>query len=632
MSGLVALLHRDEDQLDQDALRTMLDSIDHRGPDGRGSWCDDYVGLGHQQLRSTPEARFDEQPHRDDELVIVADARIDNRAEVIDTLDLPDTGQPIPDSHLILAAYRAWGERCVDNLLGAFAFVVWDTNRNVVFCARDHFGVKPIYYCSNDHLFAVASEIAAILAHPSVPPSIDEVKIGDFLIGRFGDKSNTHYEHVRRLPPAHAMSIRSDETNLWQYWDLDPTRTIRLPSDAAYERRFRELFERAVRCRLRTADPVGVTLSGGMDSSSITVMARSLLSSDDPLHTFYWVFEEAPSSDEREYIESVTDREGIVSHYLQLDDVGVLVDREDVFARLDEPPFNSMHYAWWETSKLASEVGTGVLLDGAMGDSAISYGLGLLPDLLRTGRWKTLYDELHQLGDRWDVSPCRLFVSRAVKPLVPDRIQRYVDNYRGEPVLEAAMNPTLSAEFVDRIDLRSRCRALYADDSIFPINARQQQYQSILMGLTTANLERFDERCARFGIEPRHPFADKRLVEFSLAMPADQQLSDGWTRSIIRRSLDDLLPQKVRTRPWKTPVSEGFWNALSIEDERLQTMVENPGPLVRYLDADALRPAYDRFNRDQAPDPYDARALWWALSLSVWLETLEMTPRPEWSE
>ncbi len=628
MSGFVALFNRGGNDIARGNLLSMLDSIEHRGPDGRGVWMDNAIGLGHQQLQSTPESRFDNQPYRDDGLVVVSDARLDNREELLTQFDPQNETHTIPDSQLLVSAYRKWGTNCVDHLIGAFAFVVWDEEAQTVYCARDHMGVKPMYWYRDEEFFAVGSEVKALLTQPFIKKELDEVKVGDFFVGRFGDKKNTYYKNINRLSPAHAMTVASDSSETWQYWDLDPSRTIELESDAAYERRFRELFQQAVECRLRTPDPVGTTFSGGMDSSSIAVMARDLLPSEEPLHTFSWVFDEASDSDEREYIESLVDRDGIVPHYLFLDDVGVLVDSGEVFQYLDEPAFNAMHYGWWEQSKAAADTGVGVLLDGAMGDSATSYGFGLLPELLRTGRVWRLKTEIQGLADNWNSSRYQLFKRKALAPLVPDPVRRKRKQFRGDPVLESKRAPALNPEFVEEIGLRSRHKRLYEDWSLFGETARQQQYNSLTMGSTVANFETINARHSRFGIEPRHPFTDKRLLEFSLAIPASQQLSNGYTRSIIRRSLSDLLPKKIKERKWKTNVSEAFWLALSVDIDRFEEIFTDPGYLSRCLDMSQIQTAYDEFQVDGDQDNHEARSLWKALSLWLWLQHHEFDSAP----
>ncbi|MCU4743566.1 asparagine synthase (glutamine-hydrolyzing) [Natronoglomus mannanivorans] len=617
MSGIVGLVDRGQG-IEAGELANMHDQIAHRGPDGSQTWCDDAIGMGHQLLASTPEAQYDDQPVRDGALVVTADARIDNRGELLETLPVSAAETPIPDSELLLAAYREWGEQCVDHLIGAFAFAVWDGDTGTLLCARDHVGVKPLYYHRGEDVFAFASEQKCLLALSSVPQNRDETKVGDFLVGLSEDTQRTFYDAIDRLPPAHAMTVSADGIERWQYWDLDPTRTITLESDAAYERRFRELLEEAVRCRLRAPGPVGTALSGGMDSSSITVLARELLPSQVPLHTFSNVFDDAPSSDEREFIETVIDREGITPHYLFMDDVGSLVDLEDVLAHYDQPPHNTMHFARWEKAKYAADAGIDVVLGGALGDSAVGYGLGFLPELVRTGRWRRLADELRAMGEVTDAPPRHLFVRHGLSPLVPEPIKRGRKRLRGRAVLAQEANPTVDAAFADRIGLQSRYRELTAGGSVFRRSARRTQHRSLTAGTNAANFETSDLTNAAFGIETRYPFTDIRLLEFSLAIPPSQQLKDGWTRSILRRSLDDLLPEKIQWRPWKTMMNEGFWNALSREDERLRAIVDDPGPLDRYLDTTALEETYERFSDD--PSSRDARALWRALSLSVWLD------------
>ncbi|GAB3021982.1 asparagine synthase-related protein [Natronobiforma cellulositropha] len=617
MSGIVGVFDRGGGVVSPEDVHDLCARLAHRGPDGSDTWLEGRVGLGHQHLIATPEAHRERWPHVSGDLVVTADARLDNRRELRESLSLSPS-EPLTESELLAAAYREWGERCPEHLLGAFAFAIWDGARDRLFCARDHVGVKPFYYTASEEAFACASEQKALLAHPSVSPAVDDLRVADFLCGLHEDTERTFYDAVRRLPPAHALSVDADGLERWRYWDLDPTRTITLASDAAYERRFRELFEEAVRCRFRSPGPVGAALSGGLDSSSITVVARDLLPADQPLYTFSNVFDDAPSSDEREFIESVVDREGIVSQYLFADDVSVLVDRERVFDHYDQPPHNTLHFARWEKAKHVREAGVNVVLCGALGDSAVNYGLELLPHLLRTGRWRHLHRELTAMADILDAPARHLFVRHALKPMVPDALLRRRTRARGQPVLTDAENPTLDDAFVSRLGLDERVAQARDSPSALRQRARTWQYDSLTGGRVCASLETSDVANAAFGVEQRYPFTDVRLLEFSLAIPRSQQLNDGWTRSIIRRSLDGLLPETVQWRPWKTAMNEGFWNALAKEDDRLRTLADDPGPLTAYLDEAELRAAYERFTDE--PTSRDARSLWRALSLSAWYD------------
>jgi len=620
VSGIAVLFDREQDGVGREDVEAMLDRIDHRGPDGRGAWHDGRVSLGHQHLASTPEGAFDDQPVCDGDLVVTADARLDNRPELLDELSVGDEPAKTPDSQLLLEAYRTWGDACVEQFAGSFAFAVWDLSRERLFCARDHFGVKPLYYYHGDDVFAIASEKKAVLALPTVAGEVDETKIGDFLIALYEDKERTFFESLRRLPPAHALVVDTDGANRWQYWDLDPTRTVTLSSDAAYERRFRDLFEQAVQSRLRSSGTVGTDLSGGLDSSAVTAVARTLLPPEETLHTFSTVFEETPASDEREFFETLTGRNGLHSHRVSLDETSVFGDRDRVFGHFDHPPHDTTQFAKWARLEAVERAGIDVHLTGEAGDSAIGHGLGLLPELLRTGRWLRLVRELREIGSVVGAPTHVLFRQNALDPLVPSAVDRLVRRLRGKPVLAKRANPTLAPSFVDAYDLQTRYRSFDRRGSVFTRSARRLQHRSLTSGRITAMLETIDLLYALFGVEPRHPFTDHRLVEYTLAIPPGQQLADGYTRSILRRSLGDLLPEKIQWRPWKAMLGTALWTKLAEEDDALRRLVQSPEPLTRYLDPGALRESYEEF--DDEPGPA-GRHLWKALSLSLWLETHE---------
>ncbi len=184
----------------------------------------------------------------------------------------------VTDAELILRAYKRWGERSPEHLLGDFAFAIRDAHRDVLFCARDHFGVKPFYYHhAPGRLFCFASEIKGLLALAEVPRRLNETRVADYLVPLLEDKVITFYEEIVRLPPAHRMTVSRDGVRIEEYWALDPTREIRMKSGEEYAEAFREIFTEAVHCRLRSAFPVGSMLSGGLDSSSIVCVARKLI-------------------------------------------------------------------------------------------------------------------------------------------------------------------------------------------------------------------------------------------------------------------------------------------------------------------------------------------------------------------
>ena len=621
VSGIVALFDRTQAGIDESRITEMLSAIDHRGPDGSGVWRGDGVALGHQQLQSTPESTDATQPYSDDGIVVTVDGRLDNRDELRRRLDLTETDGVVPDSHILLAAYRQWGTDCVSELVGMFAFTIWDSQSDTLFCGRDHFGVKPLYYHATDELFAVGSEPKALLALPWVRPELDETKIGDFLTELFEDKTNTFYETIRRLPPAHSMCVGADTQRQQRYWDLDTSRTLTLASDDAYARRFRELFEQAVSDRLRTDAAVAATLSGGLDSSSITAVAHDQLAPDRTLQTYSGVFADSPDSDEREYIETLVERDGIESEYVFLDDMDSLTDFDRAVQYHDAPVHNTMHFMKWEIARRASEDGVRVVLEGAHGDNAVDYGLGFLPELARRGRWLSLTRELRAMGDVLDRPARALFGGVVLPHLIPHRIKDLRDRFRDEPPVEKQANPAIDDEFASRIGCRARHHDFERRGSVLHRSAREWQYRSLMVGSMTEFLEANDITHAAFGLEPRYPFIDIRLIEFTLAIPPSQQLQDGWTRMILRRALDDILPEKIQWRPWKTTMNEAFLDALENADDQLSALIDDPEWIAPYLDTDELAAMYDQFQ--STPDMRSGRALWHAVSLSRWLEQTE---------
>src|SRR6267142_6895205 len=278
MSAILGIYYLDSRPVDRMDLDRMIETLAHRGSDGSGVWNDKSVGLGHRMLWTTPESLHERLPLAKDGLTITADARIDNRDELINLLRLPPRpSESISDSELILAAYELWGEHCPEKLLGDFAFAIWDSRKQLLFCARDHFGVKPFYYYSSDKVFTFATEIKALLRLPEVPRQLNETKIAAHLTSIDIDKEITLYRDILRLPPAHSIKVNREGIRVQSYWSLDPSRSQVMRSDEEYAEAFRELFTEAVRCRLRSAFPLGFMLSGGLDSSSVTCVARNLL-------------------------------------------------------------------------------------------------------------------------------------------------------------------------------------------------------------------------------------------------------------------------------------------------------------------------------------------------------------------
>ncbi len=400
MSGIVGIYYINGRPVERENLGRMVDILAHRGPDGADVWCEGNIGLGHRLLWTTPESLLEKQPliDRTGNLVLTADARIDNRGELISALRLNDSPvEKITDSDLILAAYVEWGNQCPEKLIGDFAFAIWDKRKQVLFCARDHMGVKPFYYYYEPgKFFAFASEIKGLLCLEGVPCEVNEAKVGIYLcqLSGFAElKPDTFYQDIFRLPPAHWLSLSERELKFQSYWDLDAeAKKIQqsLKTDAEYIEAFRERFTEAIACRLRSAYPVASTLSGGLDSSSVSCVARNLLSQYTNQKELLTVYADCgvPSTDEKDYVNTVLAQGGFKHHIASV--TGPISSGQVVIPWLDQPvqmPTPAMLLAIVQS---VSREGAKVMLTGHDGDTIVSHGEDYPTELIVSGEWDYL--------------------------------------------------------------------------------------------------------------------------------------------------------------------------------------------------------------------------------------------------
>jgi asparagine synthase (glutamine-hydrolysing) len=630
MSGIAGVFRRDGASVDPAQLRSMADRLSHRGPDGSGVWHVGPVGLCQQRSSNDLESGVEKLPliDRAGDLVLVADARIDNREELFTNLQLggnslAETG----DGALILGAYRRYGERLPEKLVGDFALAIWDAQQRVLFCARDAMGVKPFYYYESERLFAFGTEIKALLGLDSVPRRLNELEIAKQLERRFDDVTATHYCDIVRLAPAHALGVTPDRTSRRRYWDLDPSYELRLGSDAEYVEAFREAFSEAVRCRLRSRFPVGTTLSGGLDSSSIACKARDLLAGGTPLHSFSAIFPSLAESDlrridERPFMEAVTEGGGIVPHWIRADQVSPLIDMDKVLWHQDQPILAANLYMHWAMYGEARRHGIRVFLDGLDGDTTVSHGLGRLEDLTRRLRWRSLWTEAAALSERVprSLTPWQIVKEYGLKPALPPSTLRLWRALRGRSETEPAPGIPLNPDLNRRVGLDPTEAGSNGRESR-PRTPRDGHWLGLMDPLMTRTLEIADHAAAAFGLEPRYPFFDRRLIELCLALPLDLKLRNGWTRFVLRQAMQGCLPEPVCWRIDKGDLGPNLRSGL-LERESLAEQVvsrANSIPLLGdYLNLEEL-PVWLRRIRGK-PTPAAAFDLYQVVNFALWIE------------
>lgn len=663
MSGIAGVFYRDGRPASDETVARMSAAIARRGADAHGISCEGSVGMAHRMMWSTPESLHERQPlvSGATSVRLVADARIDNRDELITALRVP-ARQDASDAELVAAAYARWGSGCVEHLLGDFAFALWDAARHEFFCARDPMGVKPFYYFKSASLFAFGSQARALFALPEVSREIDAEQISAFIEGLPADRTQTHYTAIRRLPAAHAMTVGAMRSVQHRYWGPDPGRLLRLSSSREYADAFLEIFTDAVRARMRSVHPIGAALSGGLDSSSITCVARRLRreTAASPLNTFSLAFPSLPERDlrlidERRYVETVIRDGGVVQTWVRGDQVSPVGDIDDILEHLDEPFAAPNLYLHWAMYRAAAARGARVFLDGFDGDTTVSHGFGRFNGLVDRGEWDTFEREIRALAERRGVRAESLLVHFGLPHLselarrgqwamwarLARQLARRFDLPRGATLLDRGLRPGMPPA------LRSAYRAMRGvqsmNDSLLHADIRRAlrahagrdtsdgdatltESESHARGLAQPayqlTLELADQAAAAFGVEPRYPFFDRRLIDFCLSVPDNEKLADGWPRLVFRRAMKGILPEEIRSRIDKGNLSPNFHRSLRASQASAPPTAAG-SPLGTYVDLEAL----GNMRRDYCAEKStlgrsaDGHTLFRVLVLERWLAT-----------
>lgn len=633
MSGICGIFHRTGRPAQPHQTAAMLAAMHHRGPDEERVWSRDVVSLGHCMLHTTPESLHEHLPKADpaSACAITVDGRVDNWNELRSVF--PDLPAPVADSDLILASYLKWGEECVSHLIGEFAFAIWDGRRQTFFCACDAMGVKTLYYYLSDGDFIFASEVKGLLTHPEVPRQLNEMRVAEYLATLFEDRSGTFYTGILRLAGAQALTVTRERSQNRQYWNLDPKYELRLSSDEEYVEAFREKFTEAVRCRTRSAFPIGAALSGGLDSSSIACVARDVRADrTKPLHTFSLIFPSLPDQDkrlidERPQISAVLDTGGFAPTFVEADRLSPMWQVERMHYHLDHANYAPNLYLHWAMYDAAKTKGVRIFLDGFDGDSTVSHGFERLRELTQTLHWRTLHKELAMLSENHlaGIRPYRILKHYCLKPLTPRWIALLWLMKRGRFREAFSQNIFLSRGLKQRTGIERRARDLIRPQRswIWRRTARQSHFASINQALYSYTLEIADKASAAFQVDARYPYFDRRLIEFCLALPAEQKLAQGWNRWVQRRAMTGILPPEIQWRPRKGDLSPNFHRRLlDFERTRLeQIMLHGSRELQPFVNLDAMRAAFHEYEKNHARSQGESIQIFAAANLALWLQS-----------
>jgi asparagine synthase (glutamine-hydrolysing) len=636
VSGIAGILVRKgERPATATEIQRMIARMRHRARDGNSWWIGADAVLGHALLQTTIEPGAGLVEMAGGKLVITSNSRLDEREELLARLG--NRNRTLSDAALILHAYLRWGEACPEYLQGDFAFAIWDEERRSLFCARDHFGVRPFYYCSTNSRFVFASEIGPILEIGSGSHRLSESQISGFLAGLPDDPQSTPYQDVFRLPERHSLTVTEKGVQLRRYWSIEPSQRP-MRSDAAEE--FGHLFETSVRNRVSGAPAVGAMLSGGIDSSSICCVAGRLGEGARKLPTFSLVFGKGSAMDEQPFIESVLAQGRFDSNLIPVANYAPFAEFDRVLQE-QESTFLAPGLGLTRSLYRAAEArGVRVLLDGHGGDEVVSQGYGRLHELADARQWLELWRQLQGAANTFGENKFELFFRfltiygpawRVAKIRgVANRVLHKVLG-RPAPVARPGWSGLINRDFAARTDLADRFHRSGGMPRSVAANEALSHRWILSSGQVSHAFEVLDKAAANFGVEPRYPFWDKPLVEFCLALPAKEKLDNGFGRYVLRRAMDGILPPMVQWRRDKIDFKASLVGGMIGHHRGLLDKVlgSDAGRIAPYVDLDEVKSAYNRLlEKPVEASLLDAQYVWRSVSLSLWLRQFQTAEAP----
>jgi asparagine synthase (glutamine-hydrolysing) len=616
MSALGGIYYFGNRPVDRDFLVSLGNKLSSHGPDGGSEVVSGSIGMVYRAFHTNRESRLEKQPLVSREGHILAwDGRLDNREELISLLRHKLDGTQT-DVVIAMAAYLKFGMDFLPRLIGDFALALWDAHTRTLLLARDAVGPRPLYYHTDAERIIWSSELMPLLDFAGIELEVNDEYVAGYLTHGPAPEL-TPYKNIYAAHPGHSVIVQAGHLRVQRFWGLDPNREIRYQNDEEYEEHFRRLFREAVRCRMRVEGPVWGSLSGGLDSSAIVCMADEIIEAGEAqasrIETVSYVYDEATSSDERKFIHAVEEKRGRTGCYLWDEDHPTLTSFPDD-SRLSFPDFQDCFVDRLNAmSEAMSADGARVLLTGHGGDEMLCSNPSPAPelgDLLVQRRLLHLHRSLKIWGKTSKKPYLALLWRDGVVPLLPAKLRVLL-----KPQFK--ISPWIDEKFIARMNLHERHLGI-RDVFGFNLPSRRDQAVGFLSAMRMVSKASYR---ARGRIEVSHPYLHRPLVEFLQAIPFEQRVRPGETRSLMRRALRDLLPEKILKRQGKKGPEEALFRAVGRRWPTLQPLFKNAWVCANgYMDAEALPAALERARHGCGTHSFGVIQ---TISLEFWLRALE---------
>lgn len=618
MSAIGGILSLSDWPINGKTLTLLGQALSVGGPDGGGDVLMNCIGMSYRAFHTNPESRLEKQPLVSPEgRMLVLDGRLDNREELLSLLRV-EIRDDLTDVAIVMAAYNRWGADFLPRIIGDFALSLWDPTTRALLLARDAVGCRTLYYHNNENMIIWSSDLDSLLNLAEITVEVDDEYVAGYLTYD-PEPCLTPYKSFHAVSPGNVLIVQRGQLRLQRFWGLEPSHQIRYKTDAEYEEHFRHLFRQGVRCRLRADGPVWSELSGGLDSSSIVSMADQIIASGESptprLETVSQVYDECPSSDERRFIRYIEEQRGRMSHNLREEDYRLFafIGNGYQICALN-PSLVSAEYHRGLRELMQAD-NARVLLSGLGGDQMLSSSQDPSPalaDLLVEGNLLQLHRRVLLWSQVLKKPYVELLWERAVLATLPRRLQTICR--RG---LARKVAPWLDHKFVARMKLRER---MLGPKDIFDCRLPSSRDQSIGF-LSAVRSIAAGYRREISHVEVSYPYLHRPLVEFLQAIPFEQRVRPGETRSLMRRALRHVLPEKIARRRGKGDPTEVIFRAMAREWPLIRLLFVNARVCSHgYVESKALQRA---LGRDRQGCGTHSLALIKTITLEYWLRALE---------
>lgn len=621
MCGIVGIINKNLEPINPKILSNMAATLNHRGPDGEGHFIESNLGLYHKRL-SIIDLCHGQQPMTSHGNTIVFNGEIYNYIELRN--DLIQKGyhfETTSDTEVILRMYEEYGRKMVELLNGMFAFIIYDKRKNSAFIARDHLGIKPLYYYFDEEHILFGSEIKAILNHPSVRAIPDYESLQEYVTFQFVLNGNTLFKDIKKVLPGHYMWIELDDFSIQhtKYWDMD-FRTDTSHTESYFTEKLRWLLEDTIRMQLRSDVPLGTYLSGGMDSSLVTTLASNML--DGSIKSFTGAFKEGAEYDETEYARVVA-KHSHTKMFLTYPTVNDFIDAmPKLIYHLDEPVAGPGIFPQYMVSKTAAE-NVKVILGGQGGDEIFGgyarYVIAYLEQAIKGAIFENNEEGEHIVS------------LRSILPNLP-YLKQYIPLMRA--FSKKGAYDDMDRRYFHLIDRRNGSFHLYHEDfqneydevKIFNKFQKKFNYSDTssyynkmthfdMFGSLPGLLQVEDRVSMAVSLESRVPLLDHRIVDMVASMPPAMKFKGAHMKYLLKKATGDLLPQTILERKDKMgfPVPLHLW-AKNGAGDFIRDVLQSKSCRERGI-----------FNTQEVDELIDSerefgRSLWGILSLELWYQ------------